>query len=768
MYKILTKSGVENTNQDGARDSWFASANRNGIVKGVLQECKVTANGNTITLNTGELRIAGHRILIESPESITLSDAPATVKVMQLCAQIYVGQDGEPDFSLFVKDQAAELTQNNLYATESGSGLYQVIIREFSQSPSGNIGLGYISLRPIVAGYPMTNSYIGTSETTAVSQKGVNDAYRQVRDLLDKPGKIPKSNGLHQNYVQGGREGGYVDIEPMLPDDLYTSNQVYRVCALIQTYDGSETPTGLYLLEAQAVGQYASSESGYGGSEKVTLTTLSGATKTSSDLLCVMKNGSDSPYTGQSLEDMKYIYLNVRSAILLQWYDVLDPTTCFIEGTQVLMADGSEKAIEEVAVGDEVAFYDAKSGERKKTTVVLPPVGGECGKYNIYTFSDGTELNVYGEQRIWREEDREYRFLSEFTVGEHTRNAVGEVLQLTGVREVKTEQSVRHYYLLTGDGRYSVNAIQTVTSDHPKYFAFLKSQNAQYRPDAEEMHRMARGVWKRILKRTPYNNPMAKEAIQAETRVIGSGTEEIQRLKAYLTDTDYIVMKHTEGVLTDEEFEAKKIIRQNARDRINVLEENIRKAEEKIEAVKDYWRIKITRDTYASFAPDTVVTMKDGKEKNIREVAVGESVRYLGDNGALEESLVVLPPVPELVLEYQEIRFRSGDVLRISGNRQEFFNASIRKYVNSGDLEVGDRLRFADGSESDIVSITKKYYDGPQVFWRLATFDGDYTAGGLLTRSWRGRAYKELMLPENEQYRLDAETMEKWRKDVEG
>lgn len=767
MYKILTKSGVENTNQDGARDSWFASANQNGIVKGVLQECAVTASGSTITLNTGELRIAGHRILIESPESITLTDKPATSKMMHLCAQIYVRQDGEPEFSLYVKDQATDITQNNLYATENGSGLYQVIIREFTLQTSGNIYLGYISLEKIVAGYQITNSYAGLSEKKAVSQKGVYDAYTDIYERVFAPGKIPKSDGLHQNYIQGGRQGGYVDIEPML-SDLYASNQVYRVCALIQTYDGSETPTGLYLLEAQAVGQYAGIESGYDGSEKVTLTTLFGTTKTSSDLLCIMKNGSDSQYTGQSLEGMKYIYLNVRSAILLQWYDELDPTTCFIEGTQVLMADGSEKAIEEITVGDEVAFYDAKSGERKKTTIVLPPVGGKCREYNTYCFSDGTELNVYGEQRIWREEDREYRFLSEFTVGEHTRNAVGEVLQLTGVREVKTEQSVRHYYLLTGDGRYSVNAIQTVTSDQPKYFAFLKPQNAQYRPDAEEMHRMARGVWKRILKRTPYNNPMAKEAIQAEARVIGSGTEEIQRLKAYLTDTDYIVMKHAEGVLTDEEFEEKKTIRQNARDRINVLEEDIRKAEEKIEAVKDYWRTKITRETYASFAPDTVVTMKDGKERNIREVAVGESVRYLGDNGALEESLVVLPPVPELVLEYREIRFRSGDVLRISGNRQEFFNASIRKYVNSGDLEVGDRLRFADGSESDIVSITKKYYDGPQVFWRLATFDGNYTAGGLLTRSWRGRAYKELMLPENEQYRLDAETMEKWRKDVEG
>lgn len=46
---------------------------------------------------------------------------------------------------------------------------------------------------------------------------------------------------------------------------------------------------------------------------------------------------------------------------------------------------------------------------------------------------------------------------------------------------------------------------------------------------------------------------------------------EINALKQLLSDTDYMCLKHSEGVLTDEEYEPTKLLRIGYRSRINEL-----------------------------------------------------------------------------------------------------------------------------------------------------------------------------------------------------
>lgn len=132
-YKILTKNGIDNSNIDGARGEYFNSGMRDGIVQGALNEGTFTATAsNIISLDTCELRIAGHRIVIDEPVYHTFTNAPSTDTRYAFVAQIVVDANQNVDFSLFVQTANTPLIQNDLYKTIIGAGTYQIEIGRFT------------------------------------------------------------------------------------------------------------------------------------------------------------------------------------------------------------------------------------------------------------------------------------------------------------------------------------------------------------------------------------------------------------------------------------------------------------------------------------------------------------------------------------------------------------------------------------------------------------------------------------------------------------
>ena len=132
-YKILTKNGIDNSNIDGARGEYFNSGMRDGIVQGALNEGLFTATAsNIISLDTCELRIAGHRIVIDEPVYHTFTNAPSSDTRYAFVAQIVVDDNQNVDFSLFVQTASTQLIQNDLYKNITGAGTYQVEIGRFT------------------------------------------------------------------------------------------------------------------------------------------------------------------------------------------------------------------------------------------------------------------------------------------------------------------------------------------------------------------------------------------------------------------------------------------------------------------------------------------------------------------------------------------------------------------------------------------------------------------------------------------------------------
>lgn len=138
--KILTKSGTEVTAIDDARAYNFDAGNKSGIVKGALNEGKLfLVSSNVIGLDSCELRIAGHRIVIDSAESITMANRPSVATRYSMIAEVVVSDASVPSFRLFIQPAKTELTQQNLYKTLNGNGTYQLRIGNFTLGSDGFI-----------------------------------------------------------------------------------------------------------------------------------------------------------------------------------------------------------------------------------------------------------------------------------------------------------------------------------------------------------------------------------------------------------------------------------------------------------------------------------------------------------------------------------------------------------------------------------------------------------------------------------------------------
>lgn len=132
-YKILTQNGIDNTNIDGARAEYFNSGMRDGIVKGAFNEGIFASNtSNGVYFEKCELRIGGHRVIVDTPEYFTFSNPPAINTRYSLVAQIQVDDNSNVDFSFIVQSSDTQLRRDRLYMNANGSGIYQIEIGRFT------------------------------------------------------------------------------------------------------------------------------------------------------------------------------------------------------------------------------------------------------------------------------------------------------------------------------------------------------------------------------------------------------------------------------------------------------------------------------------------------------------------------------------------------------------------------------------------------------------------------------------------------------------
>lgn len=192
-YRILTKNGIENTNIDGARDNNFNSGRRSGIVKGALNQGNFfVSSSNTIVLDTCELRLCGHRVVIDEAKSISFHNQPSVSIRYSLVAQIIVDNDGGVSFDLHAQTSSTALVQDNL--DTSGSGTYELEIGRFTQLTDGTLTDVVRTADLITGGGNNDSEYIriGTVTTNKISPE--LDADVDIENTINPDDNKPQTN----------------------------------------------------------------------------------------------------------------------------------------------------------------------------------------------------------------------------------------------------------------------------------------------------------------------------------------------------------------------------------------------------------------------------------------------------------------------------------------------------------------------------------------------------------------------------------------------
>ncbi|MFG2294992.1 RHS repeat-associated core domain-containing protein [Streptomyces sp. NPDC048603] len=137
----------------------------------------------------------------------------------------------------------------------------------------------------------------------------------------------------------------------------------------------------------------------------------------------------------------------------------------FVPGTEVLLADGSAKPIEEIEIGDEVAATNAETGITEAQPVVGEIIGvGQKELVEITLDTDGAagdasdSLTATGNHPFWAPALGKWVNATDLTAGEWLHTSAGTWVQVTAVKRWTQQQTVRNltvanehtYYVLAG------------------------------------------------------------------------------------------------------------------------------------------------------------------------------------------------------------------------------------------------------------------------------------------------------------------------------
>lgn len=138
--------------------------------------------------------------------------------------------------------------------------------------------------------------------------------------------------------------------------------------------------------------------------------------------------------------------------------------SCFIEGTQITLADGTTKAIEDITYDDELLvwnFYAGRFDTAKPTWIKVEEV---APRYNLVKFSDGREFGTVGAggekgyHRVFNKEAGAFTHIGTNATPIGTTTFADDGTNPTIVSEEIIEKPVKYYNIIT-DKHYNIFAM---------------------------------------------------------------------------------------------------------------------------------------------------------------------------------------------------------------------------------------------------------------------------------------------------------------------
>ena len=136
---------------------------------------------------------------------------------------------------------------------------------------------------------------------------------------------------------------------------------------------------------------------------------------------------------------------------------------CLVEGTQISLADGTTKAVEDVTMADDLLVWDFYEGKQSsaKPMWILPK--SEAAWYTKVSLSNNTVLKMVGPHghRMYNVEKEMFLYPSDFGAGEHTVTSEGDLVTIRSIERIN--ETVNYYNIIT-DMHYNLYAENILTS----------------------------------------------------------------------------------------------------------------------------------------------------------------------------------------------------------------------------------------------------------------------------------------------------------------
>ena len=140
------------------------------------------------------------------------------------------------------------------------------------------------------------------------------------------------------------------------------------------------------------------------------------------------------------------------------------PRICLAEGTLITLADGSTKAIENIAMSDSIKVWNFDTAVATSATPLWIKRQESTTQYNLIRFSDGSELKTISQHRIFNKEAGAFTYpMTDATpIGTTTVRADGSEVTVISKRVVY--ERVNYYNVVTAGGYMNLYADGILTS----------------------------------------------------------------------------------------------------------------------------------------------------------------------------------------------------------------------------------------------------------------------------------------------------------------
>ncbi len=133
---------------------------------------------------------------------------------------------------------------------------------------------------------------------------------------------------------------------------------------------------------------------------------------------------------------------------------------CLTGDTLITMFDGTQKPIKNIQTGEYVLSLNEKGEQVPGYVYYSDGSQDKVGKhYDLFTFSDGTEVKVVHRHRFYNNYDRAFTHLDSFFVGDRCYKQDGSWVTLTSKVFRAEEGDVHHYTIFCQHNNYFANGI---------------------------------------------------------------------------------------------------------------------------------------------------------------------------------------------------------------------------------------------------------------------------------------------------------------------